>query len=328
MHSPLPTLRICVIGATGYSGHTAACLLRAHPAVARLDAPLSARSLAEVPADTDAVVLGIPAEAAAEWAWPLVQRGVRVIDISGGHRLRDPAAHARVYGFAHPHPEALAAAVFGHGQSDAALREAQLVANPGCYAGGMLSALLPLARAGALASDGPQGRALVQVTGLSGISGAGRKATERSLYVEVAENCTPYKVQRAHQHVAEVEQDLPVHLLFTPVVVPMRQGMLISGTVAVQSSFGPEQLALIDWPDDPHWLRVDAPPEVQQVVGTPQIAVWYGLDAASRQISFVAALDNLWRGAATSAIANLNAMFGLPRELGLPLVPPPRLLHP
>ena len=329
-HNPTSKLRVCVIGATGYSGHTAVQILRRHPAVARVDAPLSARHVNEVAADCDAVLLATPAEAAAEWASQLVQRGQRVIDLSGGHRLRDPAEHQRVYGFAHPQPQVLQQAVFGFAASDADLAAAPLVANPGCYAGGMLSALAPLLAAGWLDSGGPAGRARVSVTGLSGISGAGRKATERSLYVEVAENLMPYKPLRAHQHVAEVEQALAVHVAFTPVVVPLRQGMLISGTADLRQGLqlADQDLAGLQLDGDPHWQLTTQVPDVQGVLATPLVQVWYGLDPAGQRISFVAALDNLWRGAASSAVANLNAMFGLPRDTGLTDYAPSRVLHP
>ncbi len=307
----MATYRVCIVGASGYSGAEAAALLRRHPHVARVDTPESAVGLAGVAADIDVVLLATPAEVAAEWAAPLLARGLRVIDISGAHRAGTPDAHLAGYGFAHPHPEWLAQAVYGIGAAPAALAQAQLVANPGCYANGMLSALLPLARAGWLAAATP-----VTVTGISGVSGAGKKPTERTHFMAVAENLMPYKTLRAHQHVVEVERAVPVRLLFVPIVAPLRRGMLISGALQLPAGVTQADVDALP-PLDGFWRRSAQAPDVHEVANTPWIAVHYAVDAASQRLLFVTALDNLSRGAATHAIANLNAMWQLPEATGL-----------
>ncbi len=307
----MATYRVCIVGASGYSGAEAAQLLRRHPNVVRVDTPESSAGLAGVAADIDAVVLATPAEVAAEMAAPLVGRGVRVVDISGAHRAGNADAHRAAYGFDHPHPELLARAVYGLGASLQDLAHASLVANPGCYANGMLSALLPLARAGLLASD-----AVAAVTGISGVSGAGKKPTDRTHFMAVAENLMPYKTLRAHQHVVEVERAVPVRLLFVPLVAPLRRGMLISGTVPLRDGVTQADLDALP-PLDAFWRRSKSAPDVHEVALTPWIAVHYALDAPSQRVLFVTALDNLSRGAASHAVANLNAMWQLPETTGL-----------
>lgn len=304
-------IRVCIVGATGYSGAEAAQLLRRHPNVSRVDTPESAAGLAGVAADIDAVLLATPAEVAAEMAGPLVARGVRVVDISGAHRAGNAADHRAAYGFDHPHPELLSEAVYGLAASPAALAQTPIVANPGCYANGMLSALLPLARAGLLADN-----AVADVTGISGVSGAGKKATDRTHYMFVAENLAPYKTLRAHQHLVEVERAVSVRLLFVPLVAPLRRGMLISGTVPLRAGVTQADLDAMP-PLDAFWRRVTTAPDVQQVANTPWVAVHYALDPQSQRLQFVTALDNLSRGAATQAIANLNLMWQWPETTGL-----------
>ena len=307
----MASYRVCIIGASGYSGAEAAQLLRRHPHVVRVDTPESALGLSGVAGDIDVVLLATPTEVAAEMAGPLVARGLRVVDISGAHRAGTAPAHRSAYGFAHPHPELLAQAVYGLGAPAEDLAGAQLVANPGCYANGILSALLPLTRAQFLSPN-----AVADVTGISGVSGAGKKPTERTHFMAVAENIMPYKTLRAHQHVVEVERAVPVRLLFVPIVAPLRRGMLISGSVPLKGGVTQADLDALP-PLDAFWRRSAVAPDVHEVAHTPWIAVHYALDAISQRLLFVTALDNLSRGAATQAIANLNAMWRLPETTGL-----------
>jgi N-acetyl-gamma-glutamyl-phosphate reductase len=303
--------RVCVVGASGYAGAEAAHLLARHPHVARVDTPESSAGLAGVAADVDAVLLATPAEVAAEMAASLVARGLRVVDLSGAHRAGTAEAHRAAYGFDHPHPAMLAQACYGLGAPADVLANAQLVANPGCYANGMLSALLPLFRANLLPAH-----AVADVTGISGVSGAGKKSTARTHFMAVAENLMPYKALRAHQHLVEVERAVPVRLLFVPMVAPLRRGMLISGSVPLVPGATQDDLDALP-PLDAFWRRSATAPDVHEVAHTPWIAVHYALDPASQRLLFVTTLDNLLRGAASQAIANLNAMWQLPETTGL-----------
>jgi N-acetyl-gamma-glutamyl-phosphate reductase len=303
-------LQVCILGATGYAGQECLRLLRHHPHVQRCDTPRSGEGLAGVATDVDVVLLATPAEAAADLAWPLVQRGHRVIDLSGAHRSGDPQAHRHTYAFDHPHPDALEQAVYGFAAPS--LSHARLVANPGCYANGMLSALWPLQQAGLLAPG-----AVADVTGISGVSGAGRKASERTMFMTVADNLSPYKILRTHPHVTEVERALPLRLLFTPLVAPLRRGMLLSGTVQGRAGLSVDSMEALAFPQDPLWQRAPEPPDVHGVAETAWVRVHWALDEASGRIAFVSVLDNLLRGAASHAVVQMNRLFGLEDLSGL-----------
>jgi N-acetyl-gamma-glutamyl-phosphate reductase len=306
-------LHACILGATGYAGQECARLLRNHPHVAQVTSPRSAEGVSGVPADTDVVLLATPTEFSAAAAWPLVQRGHLVIDLSGAHRAGNPDAHLQAYGFDHPHPEALAAAVYAFAAPS--LADARLIANPGCYANGILSALWPLQQAGLLRAD-----AVADVTGISGVSGAGRKATERTMFVTVAENLSPYKTLRSHPHVVEVERALSLRLLFTPLVAPLRRGMLLSGTVQARPEVSANALDTLEFAYDSLWRRAPEAPDVHSVAGTALVRVHWALDEASGRIAFVSVLDNLLRGAASHAVVQMNRAFGLEDHSGLDAV--------
>lgn len=310
---------ITIVGATGYAGQELLRLLRAHPHIGRVSTAPSRNGPEAIPGDADWALLATPAETSAELAWPLVQRGVRVLDLSGAHRAGTAAAHLQAYGFAHPHPQALAAAVYGFDAAPAELARAQLVANPGCYANALLSALVPLQQAGMVAPG-----AVVDATGISGVSGAGRAATERTMYMYVAENLAPYRTGRSHQHLVEVEGRCDVRLLFVPLVAPLKRGMLVSGSVDVgpwvhahTAKTSALALPALCLPGDPLWQQVDQAPDVLAVAHRPQAQVHYFLDAVAGRVVFVSAIDNLLRGAASHAIFNLNRACGWPDEAGL-----------
>lgn len=320
---------ITLVGATGYAGQELLRLLAAHPQVGRVSTAPSRQGPDAIPADADWAILATPAETSADLAWPLVERGMRVIDLSGAHRAGTAAAHDAAYGFAHPHPEALAAAVYGFDAAATQLATARLIANPGCYANALLSALVPLQLAGMVAAG-----AIVDATGISGVSGAGRAATERTMYMFVAENLAPYRTGRSHQHLVEVEGRCGIRLLFVPLVAPLKRGMLVSGSVDVvpwlraqaEDSVGTAPLSgtardltlpALTMPADPFWQLAAQAPDVLTVAHSPHAQVYYYLDAVAGRVLFVSAIDNLLRGAASHAVFNLNRACGWPDEAGL-----------
>ena len=234
------TPSVAVFGAAGYTGALSARLLHRHPSFTlttvtsrsdvgrRLDelyphhrVGLELEQLdLDRHAGVDAAVVAYPHGAAAELVAALVQRGVRVVDLSADFRLRDPAVYAEWY---RPHPELelLPEAVYGLPERyREQIRAARIVANPGCYPTATLLALAPLARAGLLAD--------VVIDAKSGVSGAGRAATDKTHFVTVDENVSPYGVPR-HRHTPEIEQELAalgadLKVSFTPHLVPARPG--------------------------------------------------------------------------------------------------------
>ena len=312
-------LHIAIVGATGYAGQELLRLLATHPRVGRVSTAPSRNGPEAIPADVDWALLATPAETSAELAWPLVQRGTRVLDLSGAHRAGSADAHRQAYGFDHPHPEALAAAVYGFDAASSDLATAPLIANPGCYANALLSALVPLQAAGLVVPG-----AVVDATGISGVSGAGRTASERTMYMYVAENLAPYRTGRSHQHLVEVEARCGVRLLFVPLVAPLKRGMLVSGSVDVTPWLRAQadlstaiSLPALSLQGDPLWQQVAQAPDVLAVAQRPVAQVHYFLDPIGGRVVFVSAIDNLLRGAASHAIFNLNRACGWPDEAGL-----------
>jgi N-acetyl-gamma-glutamyl-phosphate reductase len=326
---------VLVAGASGYAGALAACLVWRHPhlelaaatsraeAGARLDrlyphhrVPVELEQLdLEQAAGYDAALVAYPHGAAAELVGELRGADLPVVDISADFRLHDLSNYERTYGN-HGAPELLGEAVYGltelHREP---IREAKLVANPGCYPTAALLALAPLAEAG-LADD-------VVISAASGISGAGRGGGERLAFVTVDENFSPYGVD-GHRHAPEIVQELAelgssAPVSFVPHLLPLDQGLLASCYVRLARGVGEEELRSLyaeRYADEPFVELVDEPPGVRDVRDTNLCRVHVSLDGAGRALAF-AAIDNLWKGAAGQAIQNLNLMLGLPETEGL-----------
>ena len=248
-------VRVGVAGATGYAGQELVGLLARHPQV-QLEAAMSSSAdsaarplprLARVwngavePLDrdrlarsVDVVFLAVPENAAADLAPPLLSAGVRVIDLSGAFRIRDDAARSRWYPATKSLPEGAAYGLTEHYKSD--VRDASLVANPGCYPTAALLALLPLGHAGLLDAD-----AGVVIDAKSGISGAGRAPSDRTHFSENHGSVSAYGVF-GHRHVAEMEQELGASVTFVPHLVPLDRGILETIYVKVQPGVTDEQI--------------------------------------------------------------------------------------
>jgi N-acetyl-gamma-glutamyl-phosphate reductase len=334
-----------IVGASGYTGLELTRLLARHPRIriaalysdrwadetagGRLPvdgqaAALRYRPLAEAErADAELVFLATPAEVSADLAPKLLARGARVVDLSGAFRLADPAAYPAWYGFAHPAPDLLAEARYGLPElAREQLAGARLVTNPGCYATATALALAPLVKAGLGLRGG------IAVTGLSGVSGAGRKASEDYSFVEVADDLRAYRLGK-HQHVPEIEQTVARYagacgpISFTPVLVPIRRGILATATVRLEGRVPgdlPGALARA-YAQEP-FVRV-LPPDrvmVKDVVHTNRCHVGLAVDARAGVAVAVSAIDNLVKGAAGQAVQAANAALGWPETTGLDLL--------
>ena len=324
-----------VAGASGYAGALAAALVWRHPrlelaaATSRGDAGTRLDRLYprhRVPVELveldpgrlagyDAALVAYPHGAAAELVAALREANVSVVDISADFRLRDLPTYERTYGD-HGAPELLGEAVYGLPELHRdRIREATLVANPGCYPSAALLALAPLAQAG-LARD-------VVISAASGISGAGRGGGERLAFVTVDENFSPYGVD-GHRHGPEIVQELAAlgssaPVSFVPHLLPLDQGLLASCYVQLARSVGEDELRSLyaeRYADEPFVELVDEPPGVRDVRDTNLCRIHVSLDGSGRALAF-AAIDNLWKGAAGQAIQNLNLMVGLPEGEGL-----------
>jgi N-acetyl-gamma-glutamyl-phosphate reductase len=327
---------VSVFGAAGFTGALAASLLHRHPTftlqalTTRSDVGKSLSDLYphhRVPlvleefdidrhGGVDAAVVAYPHGAAAPIAAELHQRGVRVVDLSADFRLRDRGLYEEWYR-EHPAPELLDGAVYGLPELGyrERIRESGLVANPGCYPTAALVALAPLAREG-LIQD-------VVIDAKSGVSGAGRAPSETTHFVTVDENVTAYGVPR-HRHTPEIEQELyalgaDVTVTFIPHLLPLDQGELVSCYVTPTDDPDTDlhKLYADFYEDEPFVEVATTPPGVRDVRETNICRLSVHTDARAGRVLVFAAIDNLWKGAASQAVQNLNLMFGLEEGKGI-----------
>lgn len=340
-------IRVGIIGGTGYTGVELLRLLAVHPQVtltaitSRAEAgkrvddvfpSLRGRVALEFKSPGDAaldlcqlVFFATPNAVAMGDAKALLAAGVRVIDLSADFRLKDISAWEKWYGVAHASPELVADAVYGLPEINRdRIRDARLVANPGCYPTAVLLGLLPLIESGAV----DLGRLIANA--VSGVSGAGRKAELNLLYSEASESFKAYGVT-GHRHLPEISQVLagiakkPVALTFIPHLAPMIRG--IHATLYAQA------ITPLDWQSlyearyagEPFVdvLPPGSHPDTRAVRGSNVCRVSVHQTSAS-SIVVLSVIDNLVKGAAGQAIQNMNLMFGFPESLGLensPLVP-------
>jgi N-acetyl-gamma-glutamyl-phosphate reductase len=331
------TPSVAVFGASGYAGALCARLLHRHPSfmltavTSRSDVgrrvdelyphhrvPMIMEELdLERHAAVDAAVVAYPHGAAAELVGELRRRGVKVIDLSADFRLRDATVYGHWYR-EHPVPELIDEAVYGLPERYRdALRDADLVANPGCYPTATLLALAPLAREG-LIDD-------VVIDAKSGVSGAGRAATAQTHFVAVDENVGAYKVPR-HRHTPEIEQELAVlgaagPITFTPHLIPLDQGELVSCYVTPAngglSQADARAIYQEAYADELFVEVVTGPPGVRAVRETNLCRISVHVDERTGRVIVFSVIDNLWKGTASQAIQNLNLMFGRPEEEGI-----------
>jgi N-acetyl-gamma-glutamyl-phosphate reductase len=300
-----PQLELVALGSDSLAGEQAAAL---DPRLAwnghRLPAFVSnAEALA---AGADLLFLCLEHERAAELAPPA--RGV-VVDLSGGHRLRDPAAYDEWYGFSHPRPESLADWSYAVPELDPPA--GRLIANPGCYATAAILALAPLT--GAIEEAG------VTVDAKSGVSGAGRALRPSSHATQVLENLTPYKVG-VHQHAAEIGQVLGYPVCFVPHLLPIRRGLVATCYATATAGDLRDRLegAYAACPAV-HVLPDGMAPELARVQGGDEAEIALFEDRATGRAIVICALDNLGKGAAGQAVQNANLALGLPETEGLRL---------
>jgi N-acetyl-gamma-glutamyl-phosphate reductase len=330
--------RVLVAGASGYAGALAAELIRGHPSLelaritARTDAGRRLDELypqygvdlvleepaAEDGAEVDAAIVAYPHGAAAPVVAALRSQGVKVVDLSADFRLHDLDTYARWYG-EHRAPELVHGAVYGLTELHReAIEGAGLVANPGCYPTASILALAPLAAEG-LIED-------VVIDAKSGVSGAGKAAAEEMAEVTETDDTRPYKVT-AHRHTPEIAQELgelsgngATPLTFVPHLMPYHQGELVSCYVRTSEPVDASRLLGLyeeRYANEEFVEVTTEPPGVSGVRGTNQCRIHLAQNEASGRVLAFASIDNLWKGAASQAIQNLNLMMGLPEGEGI-----------
>ncbi|MGF1643560.1 MAG: N-acetyl-gamma-glutamyl-phosphate reductase [Thiotrichales bacterium] len=331
-----------IVGATGYTGVELLRLLALHPEVeiatvtSRAEAGRSVdqlfsnlrgwvdlRFVAPEQAELercDIVFFATPNGTAMQQAPQLLRAGVRVIDLAADFRLSDPQVWEQWYGMPHACPELLSEAVYGLPELNReAIREARLVANPGCYPTATTLAALPLLRSG-----------LIDVTQViadakSGVSGAGRKAEVHTLLSEASDNFKAYAVS-GHRHLPEITQTLSryagreVGVTFVPHLVPMIRGIHVTFYATLTSNCDSYQAVYEEFYEGSHFVDVLPPgshPETRSCRGANVCRIAIHRPQNASRLVVLAVIDNLVKGAAGQAVQNMNLMLGLPESLGL-----------
>jgi N-acetyl-gamma-glutamyl-phosphate reductase len=342
-------VRVAVLGASGYAGGEVLRLLGGHPDVEvtflgakgsvgktlaevhphlgwmpigdRVLDPMDPQAIADV---ADVAFSSLPHGASAALAPALLDAGVRVIDLAGDFRLAS-RAYPEWYGFEHPSSVLLDEAVYGLAELFGKdLPGARLVANPGCYPTPVILGCAPLLSAG-LIEPGP-----IRVDGKTGLSGAGRAATETTTYASTQESVRPYRLPR-HQHTPEMERGIHLatglspSVLFVPHLVPTVRGVLTTSYATLAPGVSTEALtiALADAYAGSRFVRVLAAGEMvdsKRVRGTNVVELQAVADPRTGTAVIVGALDNLIKGAAGQAIQNFNLAFGFDEGTALPTV--------
>jgi N-acetyl-gamma-glutamyl-phosphate reductase len=341
-------IKTAIVGASGYSGMELLRLLLGHPGV-ELTAVTSrqeaGRALAEVfprfnkapgsgltfiEPDPDqiaatgaqAAFLALPHGVAAEIARALLDRGLRVIDLSADFRLHDAAVYQEFYGHAHPAPDLLAEAVYGLPEVRAEeIKAARLVASPGCYPTSILLPLLPLLRENLLDTTG------IVAHSMSGVSGAGRKADVSLLFCECNESVRAYGLPK-HRHLSEIGQELSlaagheVVISFIPHLVPVNAGIATTTTAMPREGVSPDAIgaALENAYAGAPFVRLlgkGGYADTKNVTRTNFIDIGWHHDPRTGRIILTSAEDNLGKGAGGQAVQSFNLMFGFSATDGL-----------
>lgn len=333
-----------IIGVTGYTGGELYRLLLGHPHVkvvsitakSKVAEPISKffpnlRGVSEQivePTDSasmegvEVVFLSTPHGVAMDLAGEYLRRGIKVIDISGDHRLRDVSLYPAWYGLEHRHPEQMDEVVYGLPELfRSQIKGASLVSNPGCYPTAALLALAPLVKNHLIALDS------IVIDAKSGVSGAGRKPGALYHLPECADNFTAYKIA-AHQHTPEIEQALSdlaedaVKVSFVPHLLPISRGILSTVYADLAESLELEQLreAFVEFYRHEPFIRLrndENRISLNTVTGSNYCDIGVYLDDRMERVVIVSVIDNLIKGAAGQAIQNLNILFDLDETLGL-----------
>ncbi len=334
------TLRVGIIGASGYTGAELLRLCAQHPSfdvvyatgdsqagtlACSLYPSLTARYpnlvFEELDVDRavglDVVFLGLPHEASMALAPQLHGRVGCVVDLSAAYRLKDASLYPQWYGFAHDQPELLAAAVFGLPELHReALRGAGLVATPGCHVTAATLALAPLVRQGLIADSG------IVVDSKTGISGAGRALKHASLFCTADEDVTAYGLLD-HRHTPEIEQEVGAQVLFTPHLAPLSRGLLATcyARPAADVSTASLLAALASfYRDEPFMVVRPTSPSTKATLGSNAAHLTARFDERTGTVVAICAIDNLAKGASGGAIQAANVALGLPETSGLSTV--------
>ena len=340
-------INVTIFGASGYSGEELVRCLAQHPWVRIvgvtsrehagkrvsdlfrwLDPRNPVAELRFVPPEATGwasqnvtiALLALPHGVASEFAGPLLDAGIRVLDLSADFRTRDPETYRQFYQRDHPATALLSRSVYGLAEIHRdSIRTAELVACPGCYPTSILLPVLPLVRSGLIRAES------IVATSMSGVSGAGRKVETSLLFVECNESVRPYSLP-LHRHLSEIEQEISLaagratKIQFAPHLIPLSRGIVT--TIHADGDANESQIreAYAKAYGADRFVRLvgtDRFPDVKHVAYSNAIEIAWRIDPRTGKVILMSALDNLMKGAAGQAIQCLNIMQGWEESVGL-----------
>lgn len=342
-------IKVGIIGATGYAGGELVRLLLGHKEAEikwygsrsyvdqkyakvyqnmfqLVDDRCLDDNMEEMAKQVDVIFTATPQGLCASLVNDDILNKVKVIDLSADFRIKDAAVYEEWYGIEHKAKQYLDEAVYGLCEINReAVKKARLVANPGCYPTCSILSIYPLLKEGLIDPS------TVIIDAKSGTSGAGRGAKVDNLFCEVNENIKAYGVA-THRHTPEIEQELslaagePMTISFTPHLVPMQRGILVTAYASLKKEAGWEEVkAVYDrYYEKERFIRVldqDVCPQTRWVEGSNYVDVGFKIDPRTKRIIMMGAMDNLVKGAAGQAVQNMNLVFGLDEAEGLRMAP-------
>ncbi len=342
-------IRVGIIGSTGYAGQELVRILLGHKEAeirwfgsrSYVDHPYASvfqnmfqlvpdickgEDLDKLCEEVDVVFTATPQGLCASLVSEEVLSKIKVIDLSADFRIKDVKVYEDWYGIEHKSPQFIQEAVYGLCEFNRdKIKEARLVANPGCYPTCSFLTIYPMAKAGLIDMKS------VIIDAKSGTSGAGRGAKVANLYCEVNESIKAYGVA-SHRHTPEIEEQLTYAsgqetiINFTPHLVPMNRGILVTAYANLTKDVSEEEVRALyekayEKEEFVRLLPEGICPETRWVEGSNYVDVNFKLDPRTNRILMMGAMDNLVKGAAGQAVQNMNLMFGLPENTGL-LMPP------
>ncbi|MCH4168456.1 MAG: N-acetyl-gamma-glutamyl-phosphate reductase [Streptococcaceae bacterium] len=341
-------MKVSIIGVTGYSGLELVRLLHNHPEVeiagvygtqnigkkiskiyphlsGLLDLPLKAINHSEIMAESDLVFFATPSGVSREVAIQFIENQFPVIDLSGDFRLNSAESYQKWYGKPATHAAYLNQAVYGLADFVSKNSSARLIANPGCYATASILSLAPV-----VISDLIEPESII-IDAKSGLSGAGKKLSEASHYVEVNDNMSIYKINQ-HQHIPEImlqfnqwNTKIPA-IQFSTSLIPVTRGIFVTSYAKLKPavSFEEVESAYQQIYQDKPFIRLmsnNTMPQLKQVIGTNYTDIGLSYNPVTNTLMVVTVIDNLIKGAAGQAIQNLNLLADFDQFSGLDFVP-------
>ena len=268
----------------------------------------------------DVLFIALPSGQAKDIVEEYIDTGVRIIDLGGDFRLPDKHLYEIYYGTPHNHPRLLGTSVYGLPELNrTAIHDASLIANPGCYPTSVIIALYPLLKESMIDAKG------IVINSLSGVSGAGRKASVPLSFSEVNENVKAYKVTR-HQHIPEIKSVLDdatgkdISFSFVPHLIPITRGIYTTIHANIDDSITGETINSLYnnyFANEPFVRIVDEIPAIKNVTGTNYCDLYCTIQENTGHVIIISVIDNLLKGAAGQAVQNMNIMFDYPETQGL-----------